>query len=309
MDGALAIETNNITKAFGKFIAVDGLNLKVRVGSVHGLVGPNGSGKTTTIKMLVGALRCTAGGGSIKGHPIGSKEARRLMGYCPEHPSAYGDMNALDYLAHMARLSGVDGRDAGARSVTLLRSVDLDPFSSTRVARFSAGMKQRLGLAQALVHQPEVLVLDEPTANLDPEGRIWLGEKLKQLARGQKVSILISSHILPELEQFIDAVTLIDGGRLVAQDTVDALRAELLQNRYVLRTSDGEAVFAMMKGKPCVQEIWLDDDGIIHIVSEDPAALHREVYEGIVQRGISVKSFGEEQVRLEDVYRRNIGLG
>jgi ABC-type multidrug transport system ATPase subunit len=303
-----ALETDNMTKAFGRLVAVESLNLRVRVGSIHGFVGPNGSGKTTTMKMLVGALTPDSGTGVVKGHRIGSKEARRLIGYCPEHPAAYADMTALDYLTYMARLSGLDGKQAGIKAVETLNGVDLDPFSGAEIGKFSAGMKQRLGLAQAIVHAPEVLVLDEPTANLDPGGRMWLVEKLRHLVKGGKTTILISSHVLPELEQFIDALTLIHQGKLMAQDSMDALRAGAVRNRYVVETPDGDAVMAALRSKPWIRDIWLDAAGAVHIVSEDRAALYRDIAE-VAQTGLEVRSFGEEDQSLEELYRKVIGGG
>ncbi len=305
----LMIETREITKAFGNLVAVDSLSLKVRQGTIHGFVGPNGAGKTTTIKMLVGAIKCSRGEGFIKGYPIGSIEARRFIGYSPERPSFYNDMAPFDYLVYMAGLGGIKAREAEVKAAEVLETFELNEFSDTKVGNFSAGMKQRLSLAQALIHQPELLILDEPTANLDPGGRMSTLEKLRGLSREQKVTIFISSHILPELEQVVDSVTLIDKGRAVAEDSMEHLRKRLFQNRYVLNTSNNEAVLEIMKTKPCVQEIWLDAKGIIHLISEDAATLQREVWDAIAQRGILLKNFGEEQVKLEEVYRKTIGLG
>ena len=183
MDNNLMIETKELTKAFGKFVAVDGIDLRVGEGSIHGFVGPNGAGKTTTIKMLVGAIRCTKGSGVIRSHPIGSVAARRLIGYSPERPSFYGDMTTLDYLTYMARVSGVEGNGVKKKAAELLDWIELGRFLDTKVGGFSAGMKQRLSLAQALIHEPELLILDEPTANLDPTGRMSILDKLRQLSQ------------------------------------------------------------------------------------------------------------------------------
>jgi ABC-2 type transport system ATP-binding protein len=137
---------------------------------------------------------------------------------------------------------------------------------------------------------------------------MWLVEKLRHLVKGGKTTILISSHVLPELEQFIDALTLIHQGKLMAQDSMDALRAGAVRNRYVVETPDGDAVMAALRSKPWIRDIWLDAAGVVHIVSEDRAALHKEIL-GIVQAGMAVKSFGEEDLSLEELYRKVIGGG
>jgi len=302
------IETKGLTKAFGDFVAVDGINLSVKEGSIHGFVGPNGAGKTTTIKMLVGAIRCTKGEGYIKGHLIGSAAARGLIGYSPEHPSFYKDMPALDYLVYMARISGLRRDDAERRADELLDWMELGKFWDAEVGTFSAGMKQRLGLAQALIHEPEILILDEPTANLDPTGRMSIIEKLKQLSQEQKVTILISSHILSELEQLVDSVTLIDKGHILAEDTTDRLKKMFSRNHYLLKTSDNEVTLEAMRAKPYVQEGWVDAKGFIHLISEDSVALKREVAETIARSGLLLEYFSEEQVTLESIYRRTMGL-
>lgn len=178
MDNGVMIQTREMTKVFGDFTAVDSINLVVKRGSIHGFIGPNGAGKTTTIKMLIGALRCTSGEGWISGHRIGSVEARQLVGYSPEHPFFYDDMAAFDYLAYMGRVCGMGRGDANRRTNELLGWLDLEQFAESKVGGFSAGMKQRLSLAQALIHEPELLILDEPTANMDPTGRLSILDKL-----------------------------------------------------------------------------------------------------------------------------------
>jgi ABC-type multidrug transport system ATPase subunit len=307
MENNLMIETRELTKAFGDLVAVDGIDLRVGEGSIHGFVGPNGAGKTTTIKMLVGAIRSTKGTGFIKGYPIGSVAARKVIGYSPEHPSFYGDMTALDYLIYMARVSGVE-RDGARKAAELLDWIELGRFVDTRVGGFSAGMKQRLSLAQALIHEPELLILDEPTANLDPTGRMTILDKLRQLSQERRVTIFISSHILSELEQLVDSVTLINRGQIAAEDSMEHLRKIFSQNHYLLRTSRNESVLEAMKTKAYLQESWLDADGFIHLISEDSTALKQGVMEAISQTRVLLEHFSQEEVTLESIYRRTMGL-
>jgi len=309
MPSDVMIETKGLTKKFGKLMAVDSLDVKVQKGIIHGFVGPNGAGKTTTIKLLVGAIRRTSGEGFIKGYPIGSVEARRAIGYSPERPSFYKDWNAFDYLVHMAALSGIKTDEAERRSQDLLEWLELSDFARAKVGGFSAGMKQRLSIAQAMSHKPELLVLDEPTANLDPDGRMSLLEKLKSLPREQGVTVFISSHILSELEFLIDSVTLINKGRTVAEDSVKVMKEEISLNRYVLNTSNNQAVMKALQGHASILEMKLGNDGAIHISSPDMGQLQSAVMEVVTKTGSLLKYFGEEQVKLEDIYRSTMDQG
>ncbi len=309
MPNDVMIETRGLTKKYGKLVAVNSLDIKVQKGAVHGFVGPNGAGKSTTIKLLVGAIRRTSGEGFIKGYPIGSVDARRAIGYSPERPSFYKDWTAFDYLVHMAALSGLKTDEAERRSQELLDWLELSDFSKARVGGFSAGMKQRLSIAQAMSHKPELLVLDEPTANLDPDGRMSLLEKLKKLPQEQGVTIFISSHILSELEYLIDSVTLINKGRMVAEDSLKAMKEEISLNRFALNTSNNEAVMKALQGHPSIQEMKLGNDGVIHISSQDMGKLQSAVMEAVTKTGSLLKYFGEEQVKLEDIYRSTMEQG
>jgi len=309
MPNDVMIETRGLTKKYGKLVAVNSLDIKVQKGAVHGFVGPNGAGKSTTIKLLVGAIRRTSGEGFVKGYPIGSVDARRAIGYSPERPSFYKDWTAFDYLVHMAALSGLKTDEAERRSQELLDWLELSDFAKAKVGGFSAGMKQRLSIAQAMSHKPDLLVLDEPTANLDPDGRMSLLEKLKRLPQEQGVTIFISSHILSELEFLIDSVTLINKGRMVAEDSVKAMKEEISLNRFVLNTSNNEAVMKALQGHPSIQEMKLGNDGVIHISSQDMGKLQSAVMEAVTKTGSLLKYFGEEQVKLEDIYRSTMEQG
>ncbi|MDM7998490.1 MAG: ABC transporter ATP-binding protein [Dehalococcoidia bacterium] len=307
MNSDLMIETKGLTKSFGKLVAVNGLNLNVRRGNIHGFVGPNGAGKTTTMKMLIGAIRSTGGEGYINGHPVGSLEARKSLGFSPERPSFYVDMTTWDYLVYMGRLAGMKTDAAQKRARELIDWLELTKFRDSKVGGFSAGMKQRLSLAQAMTHQPQLLILDEPTANLDPDGRMSLTEKLRQLCQEQRITIFVSSHQLLELEQLVDAVTLIEKGRTVAEDSVRDLKQELTLNRYVLKVSKREVVVKALQGQTCVQDMTVDADGAIHLISSDFAALQSKVIEAVTRAGAEMEYFGKEQANLQDVYRQTMG--
>jgi len=307
MNSDLMIETKGLTRSFGKLVAVNGLNLNVRKGCIHGFVGPNGAGKTTTMKMLIGSIRSTGGEGFINGYPISSLEARRSLGFSPERPSFYGDMTAWDYLVYMGRLAGMKADAAQKRAKELIDWLELAKFRNSKVGRFSAGMKQRLSLGQSMTHQPQLLILDEPTANLDPDGRMSLTEKLRQLRQERNITIFVSSHQLLELEQLVDAVTLIEKGRTVAEDSVRDLKQSVTLNRYVLKVSKREVIVKALQDQACVQGMSVDDDGTIHLTSSNFAGLQAKVMEAVTSAGAEIEYFGKEQASLQDVYRQTMG--
>jgi ABC-2 type transport system ATP-binding protein len=307
VNGDLIIETKGLTKTFGKLVAVNRLDLNVRRGLIHGFVGPNGAGKTTTMKMLAGSIKSTRGEGHVNGYAIGTLDARKSLGFSPEQPSFYRDMTAWDYLVYMGRLGGMKTDAAQRRAKDLVDWLGLGDYRTSKVGGFSAGMKQRLSLAQAMTHQPKLLVLDEPTANLDPDGRMALIEKLRELRREMKITIFVSSHILPELEQLADTVTLIEKGRIVAEDSLRELKQKVALNRYVLRVSKREAVLQALEGQACVQGVSVDEEGSIHLISSDFTMLQARVMEAVLQTGADIDYFGKEQASLQDVYRRTMG--
>ena len=308
MDNELMIETRELTRNFGDFKAVDGIDLAVKKGSIHGFVGPNGAGKTTTIKMLIGALRPSGGNGWIMSHPIGSAPSRGLLGYCPERAFFYDDMAAVDYLIYIARLCGVARSEAVAQAKELLGWLDLGGFATAKAGGFSAGMKQRLGLAQALIHNPNLLILDEPTANMDPTGRLSILDKLKHLSQEQGVTIFLSSHILSELEQIVDSLTMIDRGRIVVEGEMEALRKRFSGNHYLVKTSNNDAVLQEIQDRQYVREVWADNDGFVHVVSEDGPTLRKSILNVVVQRGLDLQHLSEEQVDLQSIYRKTMGM-
>jgi ABC-2 type transport system ATP-binding protein len=260
------------------------------------------------MKMLIGAISCARGEGYIKGYEIGSAPARQLIGYSPEHPCFYNDMVASDYVAYMARICGIKRAEARKKALELLDWLDLRDFSESKVGGFSAGMKQRLSLAQALIHEPELLILDEPTANMDPTGRMSILDKMRQLSRERKVTIFLSSHILPELEQVVDFVTMIDEGRIVVEGKMAELRKRFSGNHFLLKTSHNEAILEAMRDKGLVREGWIDNEGFIHLISDERTALRREVVEAVAQIGAELEHFSEERASLQDIYRKTMGM-
>jgi ABC-2 type transport system ATP-binding protein len=219
----LIVDTVGLTKRYGRTVlAVDDLNLRVHRGEVYGFLGPNGAGKTTTLKMLLGLVRPTAGIATVVGHPPGTEEGLRHVGAIVESPAFYPYLSARDNLTVMANYSGVPP----SRVDAALSEVQLDARARDKFGTYSLGMKQRLGLAAALLKEPDLLILDEPTNGLDPAGMVEMRGLIKELGRGQR-TVLLSSHLLGEVEQICDRVGVIQKGKLVKEGTVDQLRGDV----------------------------------------------------------------------------------
>jgi ABC-2 type transport system ATP-binding protein len=223
-----ALELRGLVKDFSsglrglKLRAVDHLDLRVEAGQVYGLLGPNGSGKSTTIKLLLGLLEPTAGASAIFGVPSGRVEARREVGYLPESPYFYRHLSGRELVTFYARMCGMGGAALTARLDEVLALVDLTAAADRRVGTYSKGMLQRIGLAQALVHDPRLLILDEPTAGVDPVGTAAITALILQLkARGK--TVLITSHLLGQIEDICDRVAILDRGKLLLEGAVAEL--------------------------------------------------------------------------------------
>jgi ABC-2 type transport system ATP-binding protein len=231
------IRTENLQRTFGRVQALDGLSLHVEKNRVYGFLGPNGAGKTTTIRVLTGLMRPTAGRAWVNGIPLEENHHRiaRLIGYLPEEPAYYPWMTPREFLDHVGRVFGLDGAERNHRVEELLELVDLREAGGRRIGGFSRGMRQRLGLAQALVNRPVALLLDEPVSALDPAGRRDVLELIARL-RGS-CTVFMSTHVLADVERVCDTVGIIHRGRLVAEAPRDELIA-----RFALPAFDLECV-------------------------------------------------------------------
>ena len=218
----LAIETQNLSKAYKDFTAVRQLNLAVPQGEVFGFLGPNGAGKTTTIMMLLGNVRPTSGQASLLGKPVGDVETRRRVGFLPEKFQFHEFLTATEFLHLHGKLAGMT-REARARRIPLvLARVGLADRANSKIREFSKGMQQRVGLAQAILHEPDIVILDEPTSALDPIGRRDVRDIVLEL-RDQGKTVLLNSHLLSEIEMTCDRVAIIKRGQVAAQGTMDEL--------------------------------------------------------------------------------------
>jgi len=297
------IELMGLTKHFGrgdrKVKAVNSIDLKVE-GGIHGFIGPNGAGKSTTLKMIVGAINPTSGKGTIQGHPLGSVAARRCIGYLPEHPRFY-DKPLYDYLVYMGRLGGMRKVQARTRVLELVEWLELGEAMNRNVNDFSAGMKQKAGFAQALIHEPPILILDEPTANLDPLGRAGVLEKIKYLAQEKETTIFISSHILAEVEKVVRQVSVISRGQILISGDVTEAKRRFGGDHFRLRTSRPGAVLEHELFSSLVQRAW-EQDGDIMILTGHEARLKEALPTILMECEATLDLFRPQEVSLEDLF-------
>lgn len=221
----VVIETVNLTKEYNGFTAVKNLNMKVYAGEIFGLLGPNGAGKTTTILMLLGLIPPTRGEAWVDGYNVtrDTIEVRRRVGFVPENIGLYDDLTAIENLSFTAELNGVTGSEKKERITELLEKVGLKEWADEEVGKFSRGMKQRLAIADALIKRPKVLILDEPTAGIDPEGAEQILSLVRKLSREEKVTVLMSSHQLYQVQKICDRVAIMSKGELVAVGSIEDL--------------------------------------------------------------------------------------
>ncbi len=233
------IEVENLTKRYGDFTAVEDLSFRIEKGEIVGFLGPNGAGKTTTMRILTGFLPATSGKVKISGYDIFSDpmNVKKRGGYLPEHPPVYTEMTVEGYLLYVAKIKGVPRKK---RKEALARVLDRCGLSDVRtqiIGKLSKGYRQRVGLAQAMIHDPDVLILDEPTIGLDPKQIIEIRQLIKSLAGDH--TIILSTHILPEVTMICQRVLIMDRGRIVADDTLEKLtEKESLENVFIKLTTE-----------------------------------------------------------------------
>lgn len=297
------IETTNLTKTYGTFEALRGIDLRVEEGDVFGFIGPNGAGKTTTIRILTTLLEPTAGSAKVAGHDVLEDKAaiRKLIGYMPDNFGVYRDMTVLEYMHFFAAAYGIPHAERRALVGGLLELTDLTYKESALIESLSRGMQQRLGLARTLVHDPKVLVLDEPASGLDPRARIEIREILRELRRMGK-TILLSSHILSELQEVCTRVGILERGVLVAQGTLDEIVASAREKvEIVVRTNDDERAAVVVRELPGVLSARVEPGEGLHVHVADDLDL-AAVTSHLVGRDIGVRGLQALEPTLEEVF-------
>lgn len=301
------VETHNLTKKYGHLVAVNNLNLRLEEGDVLGFIGPNGAGKTTTIRILATLLEPTSGTATIAGHDVlkEPEAVRRVIGYMPDFFGVYDDVKVWEYLDFFACAYRVPRSERGKLIDDVLALTDLSHKKNDYVEALSRGMKQRLCLAKTLLHNPQVLLLDEPASGLDPRARIEIKELLKELQSMGK-TILISSHILPELADICNKIAIIERGELLISGEINAIMRQLTGSHVLeIRVADDidTAVQVLQSQMEDIREVQVED-GTIRAYYIGPPGEHYRVMWALAERRVKVLSFAEQPTDLEDIFMR-----
>jgi ABC-2 type transport system ATP-binding protein len=305
------VETDRLYKSFGAIKAVNGISLAVARGEVLGFLGPNGAGKSTTMKMITGFLTPDSGTATVAGIDVGRspKDAKRKLGYLPEGAPLYGDMSIRAFLGFIAEVRGFTGIDRSARIAKAVERTDLGPVLDQTIETLSKGYKRRVGIAQAILHDPPVLVLDEPTDGLDPNQKHHVRDLIKTMAHDK--AIIVSTHILEEVEAVCSRAVIIDKGRVVADGTAEELLRRLPQHNAVairLAPAAVEAAKNAVAGLAGVAGVDLptgeSGPGRMRVRAAAGASIAAAVTGALREKGIAVEEVFIERGRLDDVFRQ-----
>jgi ABC-2 type transport system ATP-binding protein len=310
----VAVTCRGLTKRFGGadgVLAVDGLDLDVPAGSVFGLLGPNGAGKTTTLRLLAGLARPTGGTITIEDRPVDADDAaRRGIGVLDQDPRYYGWMTGRELVEFAGKLQGLTPSEARSRASDTLGRVGLADAARRRVGAYSGGMRQRLGIAQALVAAPRLLILDEPVSSLDPAGRRDLLELIAEVRAS--ATVIFSTHVLTDVERICDRVGIIDRGRLVIEGPLDDLLARYALPLYRIEAELGQeagiaALSATLRTIPWVDRVTEEVGGRLLVSVTDEAAASDGLLPLVVAAGVRLAVFERVRPTLEDVFLRLVG--
>ncbi|MBD3224470.1 MAG: ATP-binding cassette domain-containing protein [Caldithrix sp.] len=300
------IDVENLTRFYGDKKAIADVSFHVNKGEIVGLLGPNAAGKTTTMRILTCYMPPTSGNATVGGYDIfdESMHVRNITGYLPENPPVYTDMKVSDYLAFVAKIKGVDKRDRRKEVDTVVEKAAIGDVQHRIIGKLSKGFKQRVGLAQSLIKNPEIVILDEPTVGLDPKQIIEIRELIRNL-KGDH-TVILSSHILPEIEQTCERVVIINEGVVVAEDTVENL-THLREGgeRIRLRIQGGkEEIRKALKAVDNIKQIDFKDEkkGIHHVNIESDSDIRKELAKAIVNDGLGLYELSADRYTLEDIF-------
>jgi ABC-2 type transport system ATP-binding protein len=306
-----AIVIRGLTKRYGDIVALDALDLEVPAGSIHGFLGPNGAGKTTTLRLLTGLARPSAGTAAVAGVEVHPGDARlaRSIGYLDQDPRPYGWMRGRELLGFVGQLYGLHGSALRARIDEVLAIVDMAAAADRRIAGYSGGMRQRIGLAAALLSRPAVLFLDEPVSALDPEGRHEILRVIAAL-RGT-TTVLVSTHILNDVERVCDRVAILDHGRLVTAGPLDELLERHAMPVFRIQPESGSEALLPSLVDELRHEPWVTtvtvEHGVLRVQVADPRVSGRELVGALYRAGLGVDVLERQRPTLEDVFLHLVG--
>lgn len=300
------IKIQNLTKTYGTQKAVDNISFEVKTGEILGFLGPNGAGKTTTMKMITNYLEVEEGDIIIGGQSVKNGGLKQHIGYLPEHNPLYMDMPLMDYLAFCAALQKIPKNQITNRVKEMVRVCGLDVEKHKKINELSKGYRQRVGLAQAMIHDPQILILDEPTTGLDPNQIVEIRELIKKL--GKAKTVILSTHILPEVEATCDRILIINQGKIVADGTATTLRKQA-QGQQILhvRIEDGElnSIHKKLSALPSVGMVdFLDQaNNRFEIQSQAEMTSNRDIFNLCVKNNWALTEMVPFETRLEDIFR------
>lgn len=309
--GAYVIETQNLTKKYNSFLAVDGLNLRIKSGEVFGFLGPNGAGKTTSIKMMVGLLKPTEGGVLIEGEEIESVEKGKI-GVCPQDLVIWGGLTCEENIALIGDMYEVPRNVLKERLKQLLHDLILSDKTKTLASQLSGGMKRRLNLAMALIHEPEIVVLDEPSAGLDPQSRLVLWEYIHSLSKEKGKTIILTTHLMEEADRLSDRIAIMDHGKLLVLDTPESLKKKIGRGDVVeIQLSNQEMndkVVSLMRSMEGIEEV-KEIKGKVNVRALDSVSKLPGMIRSIEKMGINIVDTSIRRNTLEDVFIHLTGRG
>ncbi|MCK9208793.1 MAG: ATP-binding cassette domain-containing protein [Salinivirgaceae bacterium] len=301
------IVVKNLTKRYGPQRAVDNISFEVKTGEILGFLGPNGAGKTTTMKAITSYLVPTEGEITVGNYSIweDQEQIKKLIGYLPEHNPLYQEMPVIDYLHYVAELQGIKKEKIKDRILEMVQVCGLEGEKHKRISELSKGYRQRVGLAQALIHDPQVLILDEPTTGLDPNQIVEIRELIKKI--GREKTVILSSHILAEVEATCDRILIINRGKIVANGTAQELRKAEKGNemiKVVIEDGDRNQMVKALQNLTSVQMVDSHEGSdLIEVHSKPGVSSKRDIFKLCVEHGWTLTQMTPVETKLEDIFR------
>ncbi len=301
------VAINHISKHYGHQKVLDDVSFEVHPGEILGFLGPNGAGKTTTMKIITGYIQMDSGDVLVQGKSVKTGETKSSIGYLPENNPLYLDMPVVDYLRFSAKLQGVQKDIIEQRVREMIRLTGLNREKHKLIGELSKGYRQRVGLAQALIHDPEILILDEPTTGLDPNQIIEIRELIKKL--GKEKTVILSTHILPEVEATCDRILIINKGKIVANGSSEDLRQQAEGKNLLklkLETTDEQAVLEKLRTLEGVEEVYIqggEGSGRFDVAARKGQHLNKDIFRLCVENNWPILEMIPVETKLEDVFR------
>ena len=303
----MSVSVNNLTKKYQSQRAVDNISFEVKTGEVLGFLGPNGAGKTTTMKIITGYMAPSDGDAKVNGISVleDPEKIKPLIGYLPESNPLYQDMYVIEYLEFIAELQNVPKNKIQDRIAEMVKVCGLNVEKHKKINELSKGYKQRVGLAQALIHDPEILILDEPTTGLDPNQIVEIRNLIREI--GREKTVILSTHILPEVEATCDRILIINDGKIVADGTSDSLRKQA-QGQEILRVGISEAndkdlVVTTLQSLETVGMVDPEENGTFTVQSKDEKSSRKSIFEMCVKNNWVLTELTPIETKLEDIFR------